>query len=125
MTHDIRQRIQRPATPEEKERHERIRQEVAAELPELKQWARDAASRHSERIAVGTVFTAEEAKVVKAIDEYAAAHALQNRAQWFVKPWDSFWASKWRVSSSLRHPADSILVPMRSQDVMPPVRSSA
>ena len=79
MTHEVRQRIRRPATPDEKARHERIRQEVAAELPELQQWARDAAARHSERTAVGTVFTAEEAQVVKAIDDYATAHSLQNR----------------------------------------------
>lgn len=79
MTQENPQRIQRPATPEEKERHERIRQEVAAELPELKQWARDAAARHSERTAVGTVFTADEAQVVKAIDDYATTHSLQNR----------------------------------------------
>ena len=79
MTHEIRQRIRRPATPEEKERHQQIRQEIEQELPELKQWARAAAERHKERIAVGTVFTAEEAQVVKAIDDYAAKHALQHR----------------------------------------------
>ena len=28
---------------------------------------------------MGTVFTAEEAQVVKAIDDYAAKHALQHR----------------------------------------------
>ena len=79
MTHDIRQRIQRPATQEEKARHQQIRQEIEKELPELKQWARAAAARQKERIGVGTVFTAEEAPVLKAIDEYAAKHSLQNR----------------------------------------------
>ncbi len=79
MTHQVRQRIQRPATPEEKERHQQIRQEIEQELPELKQWARAAAAKHQDRVAVGTVFTAEETKVIQAIDEYAAKHALQNR----------------------------------------------
>lgn len=79
MTHEVRQRINRRATQEEKERHQQIRQEIEQELPELKQWARTAATHHKERIAVGTVFTANEAEVVKAIDEYAAKHSLQNR----------------------------------------------
>ena len=48
-------------------------------MPELKQWAREAAYRHSERTADGTMFTAEEAQVVQAIDDYATAHSLQNR----------------------------------------------
>lgn len=81
MTHEIRQRIHRPATPEEKARHQQIRQEIEEELPELKDWARATAAGHKERIAVGTVFTAEEAPVVKAIDEYAAKHSLQNRSE--------------------------------------------
>ena len=79
MTHEIRQRIERPATPVEKERHLQIRQEIEEELPELEQWARAAAAKHKERIAVGTVFTADEVQVLKAIDEYAAKHSLQNR----------------------------------------------
>src|SRR5262245_38273849 len=79
MTHKSK-RIQRSATPEEKERHQQFRQAIEAELPELKQWARAAAARHPERIAVGTVFTADEAAVVKAIDEYAANNSLQNRS---------------------------------------------
>ena len=79
MSHEVRKRIQRPATPEEKARHQQVRREVEAELPELKQWARAAAARHKERIAVGTVFRADEALVVQAIDEYAAKHSLQNR----------------------------------------------
>lgn len=80
MTHEIRQRIQRPATEEEKARHQQIRAEIEEELPELKQWARAAAGAHKERIVVGTVFEADEAPVVQAIDEYAAKHALQNRS---------------------------------------------
>lgn len=80
MTHEIRQRIQRPATEEEKARHQQIRAEIEEELPELKQWGRAAAAAHKERIAVGTVFEADEAPVVQAIDEYAAKHSLQNRS---------------------------------------------
>lgn len=80
MAHEIRQRIRRPATQEEKERHEQIRREIEEELPELQEWARAAAADHKERIAVGTVFTADEAQVVKAMDEYAAKHSLQNRS---------------------------------------------
>ena len=80
MTHEIRQHIRRPATPEEKARHQQIRQEIDDELPDLKQWARAAAADHKERIAVGTVFDADEAPIVKAIDEYAAKHFLQNRS---------------------------------------------
>ena len=78
-THQVRQRIVRPATPEEKERHQTIRQEIEADLPELKQWAKTAAAQHQNRVAVGTVFTAEEAEIVQAIDAYAASHSLQNR----------------------------------------------
>ena len=80
MTHDIRHRIKRPATPEEKARHQQIRQEIEEELPELKQWAQVVAAEHKDRVAVGTVFDANEALVVKAIDEYAAKHSLQNRS---------------------------------------------
>ena len=58
MPNEIRQRIQRPATPEEKARHEQIRKEIEEELPDLKQWAREAAMAHKERVAVGTVFIA-------------------------------------------------------------------
>ncbi len=79
MSNEIRQRILREATPEEKERHRTIREEVERELPELKQWARETAARHRERVAVGTVFTSEEAVVVDAIDDYAAKHALPDR----------------------------------------------
>jgi hypothetical protein len=57
----------------------KVRKQIEAEIPELKQWAREAAARHKERVAVGTVFYGEETKVLNAIDQYAAAHALQNR----------------------------------------------
>ena len=80
MPNEIRQRIQRPATPEEKARHDQIRKEIEEELHDLKQWAREAASAHKERVAVGTVFNADEASVVKAIDDYAIKHSLQNRS---------------------------------------------
>ena len=43
MAHEVRQRIERPATPEEKERHAQIREQIEEELPELKRWAREAA----------------------------------------------------------------------------------
>lgn len=80
MPNEIRQRIQRPATPEEKARHEQIRKEIEEELPDLKQWARETATAHKERVAVGTVFNADEAAVVKAIDDYALKHSLHNRS---------------------------------------------
>lgn len=79
MTHEFCLRIQRPAMQEEKDRHQQIRQEIEEDLPDLKQWARAAAARHKERIAGGTVFTADEAPVLKAIEEYAAKHSLHNR----------------------------------------------
>jgi len=79
MPHEIRNRILRPATPEEAERHQRVREQVEQELPELTRWAREAAERHRDRIAVGTVFPADEADVVAAIDGYAAKHALPGR----------------------------------------------
>ncbi len=79
MAHEIRERIARPATLEEKERHEKIREQIAAELPDLKRWAREAAGRHPGRVPVGTVFDEEEAEVVRAIDHYAAGHSLADR----------------------------------------------
>jgi ClpP class serine protease len=79
MTHEIRRRILRQATPEEKERHRTIRAEIRQELPELKQWARETAARHPERVAVGTVFTDQEAVVLEAIDQYATEHSLVSR----------------------------------------------
>lgn len=80
MTNEIRNRITRPATPEEKERHKQIRAEVEQELPELKQWAREAAARHKDRVAVGTVLTGEECHVLQAIDDYAEKHSLHGRS---------------------------------------------
>lgn len=80
MTQEIRQRILRPATSEEKEQHQQIRQQIEEELPQLQQWARQVAARHQERVAVGTVFGPEEAKVLQAMDDYAAQHALANRS---------------------------------------------
>jgi hypothetical protein len=79
MTHEIRQRIVRPATPEEAQRHKEIREQIEQELPELTKWAQAAAAQHRDRISVGTVFPADEANVVSAIDEYAAQHALPGR----------------------------------------------
>jgi len=80
MTHEIRKRIFRAATPEEKERHRTIREEIERELPELKRWAREAVARHQERVAVGTVFTTKDSNVLEAIDQYAAGHSLANRS---------------------------------------------
>jgi hypothetical protein len=75
----VRRRILRPATPEEKERHGQIRDKTETELDELKRWAREAA-RNAGHTAVGTVFDQEEADVVRAIDHYAADHALPGRS---------------------------------------------
>lgn len=80
MSQEVPKRIVREATPEEKERHRLIREQVAQELPELRQWARVAAARRQERVAIGTVLTGEEASVVKAIDDYAAKHSLAGRS---------------------------------------------
>jgi plasmid replication initiation protein len=80
MSHEIRQRIVRAATPEEKQRHQTIREQTADELPELTQWARQVAAKNREQVVVGTVFSAEEAAVLTAIDDYATTHALSNRA---------------------------------------------
>jgi hypothetical protein len=80
MTDGIRNRVVRNATPEEREQHGIIREEVEQELPELKAWARAAAARNRDRVAVGTVLTAEEAGVVEAIDRYAEQHALESRS---------------------------------------------
>lgn len=79
MSREIRDHILRPATPAEIERHQQIRRQIDQELPMLKQWARQAAANHKERIAVGTVFDANEVKVLDAIDEYATKHSLHNR----------------------------------------------
>jgi hypothetical protein len=80
MTHEIRKRIVRDATTEERERHRAIRESIEQELPELARWAKQAAAWHQERVAVGTVFTDHEADVVEAIDKYAAAHSLSGRS---------------------------------------------
>jgi hypothetical protein len=79
MTREIRQRILREATPEEKVQHAAIRGEIEQELPELKQWARESAARHQERVAVGTVFAGPEIDVLEAIDNYATKHSLSGR----------------------------------------------
>jgi hypothetical protein len=79
MAREIRRRISREVTPEERERHHNIRAEIEQELPDLKRWARDVAARHRERVAVGTVFTDREAGVLDAIDEYAVKHSLSGR----------------------------------------------
>ena len=73
-------RIVREATPEEIERHRVIREQVKQDLPELREWARAAAARHQERIAVGTVLSGEETKLIDAIDDYAAKHSLAGRS---------------------------------------------
>jgi hypothetical protein len=80
MTQEIRKRIVRVATAEEKARHQHIREQIEQELPELTQWARDAAQRHKDKVPVGTVLSAEEGHVVKAIDDYAVKHALDSRS---------------------------------------------
>jgi hypothetical protein len=79
MAREIRNRIVRPATPEEKDRHREIPRAVEEELPELKRWARDAAARHAGRVSVGTVFGEQESHIVEAIDHYAVSHALADR----------------------------------------------
>jgi hypothetical protein len=79
MSHEIRNRILREATPEEKERHRTSREGIDQELTELKRWAREAARRHPERVAVGTVLVGPEATILEAIDDYAEKHALAGR----------------------------------------------
>lgn len=79
MAHEIRKRILREATPEEKERHRTIREEIQQELPHLKQWARETAARNRERVVVGTVFSDQETSVLEAIDNYASEHSLDSR----------------------------------------------
>src|SRR4051794_36488899 len=76
MPHEIRNRVIRSTTPEEAARHKQVRGQIEQELPELTQWAQAAAARHRDRVAVGTVLSAEEANMVAAIDEYAAMHSL-------------------------------------------------
>jgi hypothetical protein len=80
MAREIRNRIIRAATPEERDRHNAIRKEVEQDLPELTKWARQIAAEHTDRVAVGTVFTADETPVVQAIDQYASDHSLNSRS---------------------------------------------
>jgi hypothetical protein len=80
MAREVRQRIVRPVTAEEQERHAEIRKQIDQEFPEIQQWARGAAARHRERVAVGTVLVAEESNVLDAIDAYAAKHSLASRS---------------------------------------------
>jgi hypothetical protein len=80
MAEEKRKRIVREATPEERERHRVIREQVKQDLPELQSWAHAAAARHKERVAVGTVLSGEETRVVQAIDDYAAKHSLPDRS---------------------------------------------
>ena len=80
MTHEIRQRIIRPATPEERDRHQRIREQIKQGFPDLQQWARQAVAEQRDQIAIGTVLSAEETNVLAAMDEYAATHALHSRS---------------------------------------------
>jgi hypothetical protein len=80
MKHEIRKRIVREATPEEKERHRVIREQVEQDQPELTQWARAAAARHQDHVVVGTVLTGEETKILEAMDNYAAKHSLAGRS---------------------------------------------
>jgi hypothetical protein len=80
MSKEIRQRIVREASPEEKERHRSLREKFEGELPELEQWARAAAAHNRERVAVGTVFTSAEVSILEAIDHYAAEHSLPGRS---------------------------------------------
>jgi len=80
MAHEIRNRMIRAATPEERDRHDAIRKEVDQDLPELTRWAHQVAAEHADRVAVGTVFTAEETPVIQAIDRYALDHSLGSRS---------------------------------------------
>lgn len=80
MTHEVGNRIIRPATQDEKERHDLIRRQIAAETPELKEWARRAAAQHQERVRIGTVLTSAEATILEAMDDYALKHALSSRS---------------------------------------------
>lgn len=80
MNEEKSKRIVREATPEERERHRLIREQVKQDLPELQAWALAAAARHKERVAVGTVLSGEETKFVQAIDDYAAKHSLPGRS---------------------------------------------
>lgn len=80
LSREMGKRIVRPATAEEAQRHAAVRRALEEELPEIKEWARKAAAECANRVAVGTVFSAEEKPVVEAIDAYAASHSLPNRS---------------------------------------------
>ena len=101
MTREIRKRIIRPATAEEKQRHRSIREQVEQELPELKEWLDAAAQRHRERVAVGTVLTAQECLSWK--QSMTTPRSIRFRAGCgsSVKPWRDFWASKSRDNEVL------------------------
>jgi len=51
MAKTRRRRISRRLTDEERERHEKIREQVAGELPELMEEGRRAKARHDARVA--------------------------------------------------------------------------
>jgi hypothetical protein len=77
VTHEIRERIVREATPEEKERRRAVRPETQTDLPELMQWAGETAAELRERLVVATVLTGQGTTAWKATDDYAAKHALK------------------------------------------------
>src|SRR5438552_17117725 len=91
MAHEIRQRIRREATPEEKERHRILREQIAQELPDLKKWATEAAARQRDQVAVGTVLKAEEIVVLVAIDSYAAKYSLTGCSDWLRESLITLW----------------------------------
>lgn len=80
LPREMGKRIVRPATAEEAQRHASVRRAIEEELPEIKEWARQAVAECDSRVAVGTVFSADEKPVVEAIDAYAASHSLPNRS---------------------------------------------
>lgn len=73
-------RIVRPATAEEARRHSDVRRAIEDEVPEIKEWSRQAAQQGGSRVAVGTVFSDDEKLVIEAIDAYVASHSLPNRS---------------------------------------------
>jgi len=73
-------RIVRPATAEELQRHDHVRRGIEQELAEIKARARQGAAQCRSRVAVGTVFSADERTVVEAIDAYATSHSLPSRS---------------------------------------------
>lgn len=73
-------RIVRPATDAERAQHAAVRAAVAEEYDEISAWARTAEGCATNRVAVGTIFTAAETPVIDAIDAYAARHDLPSRS---------------------------------------------